>query len=62
MKDQREALTKLYISQKKMSDPSTQYKLGEQPKFVAECMDMCPEFERHEREYQNGLIKFEMVF
>ena len=44
-----------------MADPNARYNLGEEPQFQAECMDMCPEFERHEREYQNGLLKFELV-
>lgn len=61
MKAEREQLTAMYILQKKMGDPNAKYNLGEEPQFIAECPDMCPEFERHEREYQNGLIKYEMI-
>lgn len=61
MKDERDSLTQTYIRQKKMADPDAKYNLGKEPQFVPECMDMCPLFERHEREYQNGLIRFEMV-
>jgi hypothetical protein len=44
-----------------MADPLKQYVLGSEPKLIAECEDMCPEFERHEREYQTGLDKLEKV-
>jgi hypothetical protein len=40
MKDKRETITKMYINQGKMADPDAQYTLGEQPKFVPECMQM----------------------
>lgn len=61
MKDGRDALAKMYIAQKKMADPTAKYNLGEEPQFTAECIDMCPVFERHEREFQNGLIRFELI-
>jgi hypothetical protein len=61
LKDKREDLAAMYIKAKKMADPNEKYSLGEEPEFIAECWDMCPEFERHEREFQNNLIKFEMV-
>ena len=61
LKEKREALAAMYIAQGKMADPNARYNLGEEPQFQAECMDMCPEYERHEREYQNGLLKFELV-
>ncbi|KAI8916211.1 SAC3/GANP/Nin1/mts3/eIF-3 p25 family-domain-containing protein [Gorgonomyces haynaldii] len=61
LRDGRDSLMEYYIQQGKMADPKQKYNLGEAPVLVAECMDMCPEFERHEREYQNGLMKFEMI-
>lgn len=62
LKAQRDQLRQSYIAQGKMADPDAKYKLGEAPQFVAECMDMCPLFERHEREFQNGgLDKLEKI-
>lgn len=62
MKAERESLRKMYIRQKKMADPDEKYELGKAPPFIAECSDFCPEFERHEREFQSGgLDKFEKV-
>jgi hypothetical protein len=61
MKASREDLRQMYIASKKMADPNIQYTLGDAPQFVAECMDFCPEFERHEREYQSGLDKLEKI-
>jgi hypothetical protein len=61
MKDERPALAKWYIQQGKMADPKESYKLDNAIQFVAECQDMCPEYERHEREYTNFLEPFEKV-
>jgi hypothetical protein len=62
MKAKRDTLRDMYIQQGKMADPSAKYKLGQAPQFKAECLDMCPEFERHEREFQTGgLDKFERL-
>ena len=61
MRETREALREMYIKQNKMADPEARYNLGEAPEFKAECMDMCPEYERHEREYQKGLDPFERL-
>ncbi len=45
-----------------MADPEARYQLGEAPDLAPECLDMCPEFERHEREYQSGgLHEFERL-
>ena len=61
MKDQRESKRLNYIKEGKMSDPNVQVSLSDAIQFVGECEDMCPEFERHEREYQKGLAEFEKV-
>jgi hypothetical protein len=51
----------MYIAERKMADPTASYKLDDAIQFVAECQDMCPEYERHEREYTNFLDKLEKV-
>lgn len=61
MKEDRPRLTKLYIQRKKMADPNSTYQLNEAIQFVAECEDMCPVYEREEREYTNFLEPFEKV-
>jgi hypothetical protein len=35
--------------------------LGEAVNLVGTCLDMCPEYEREEREYQNNVDKLEFV-
>jgi hypothetical protein len=44
-----------------MSDPNVKVSLEDAITFVGECLDMCPEFERHEREYQKNLADMEKV-
>eukprot|EP00842_Homolaphlyctis_polyrhiza_P003603 jgi/Hompol1/4243/HPOL_003524-RA len=61
MKAERKALRDAYIRAGKMADPEARYTLDSAPTLAAECMDMCPEFERHEREYQKGLDQFERL-
>jgi nuclear mRNA export protein SAC3 len=61
MKNERPKLTEFYIKQNKMADPRQSYQLDSAVKFVAECMDMCPEYEREEREYTNYLEPFEKI-
>ena len=61
MKAKREELKNVYVQQGKMADPNHVYQLDEAVPFVAECMDMCPEYEREEREYTNFLEPFEKV-
>ncbi|KAI9209224.1 SAC3/GANP/Nin1/mts3/eIF-3 p25 family-domain-containing protein [Polychytrium aggregatum] len=60
MKDQRDDLMNMYVKQKKMAMPGQQYNLGEAPQLAPECLDMCPEFERQEREYSKKLDEFEI--
>ncbi|KAJ3021576.1 hypothetical protein HKX48_008243 [Thoreauomyces humboldtii] len=50
-----------YIAEGKMDDPDVQYRLEDARDFLGECEDMCPEYERHEREYQKGLMEFEKL-
>ncbi|KAG0344295.1 hypothetical protein BG004_004572 [Podila humilis] len=40
-------------------DPDKQMRLEDAITFVGTCTDMCPEFERHEREYQKNVESFE---
>ncbi|KAJ3155413.1 hypothetical protein HDU86_004315 [Geranomyces michiganensis] len=61
LKAQRPALMAQYIAAGKMDDPDEKYRLEDARDFVGECQDMCPEYERHEREYQKGLMEFEKV-
>ncbi|KAF9397700.1 hypothetical protein BGX21_008597 [Mortierella sp. AD011] len=42
-------------------DPEKRGRLEDAITFVGTCMDMCPEFERHEREYQQNVEKFEKI-
>ncbi|KAJ3101399.1 hypothetical protein HDU97_001386 [Phlyctochytrium planicorne] len=42
-----------------MQDPEKQVHLDQAIDFVGECLDMCPEYERHEREEQHALAEFE---
>ncbi|KAI1292416.1 hypothetical protein EDD11_008777 [Mortierella claussenii] len=44
-----------------ISDPTKRAQLKDAISFVGTCMDMCPEFERHEREYQQNVEKFEKI-
>ncbi|KAJ3189919.1 hypothetical protein HDU85_000205 [Gaertneriomyces sp. JEL0708] len=61
LKAKRPGLMAKYIAEGKMDDPNKKYRLEDARDFVGECMDMCPEFERHEREYQKGLMEFEKI-
>jgi hypothetical protein len=42
-------------------DPNKPRALSEAIHFQGTCLDMCPEFEMHQREYQNNVEKFEIV-
>ncbi|KAJ3301418.1 hypothetical protein HDV03_000864 [Kappamyces sp. JEL0829] len=61
MKAQRPLLAQQYIKEGKMPDPNHSYSLNDAVTFVAECQDMCPEFEREEREFTNFLEPFEKI-
>jgi len=60
MKKQREQLRKIYIKKGLIDDPDKPRRLEDAIPFVGECQDMCPEFERYEREYQKNLDKLEI--
>ncbi|KAJ3210983.1 hypothetical protein HDU82_006991 [Entophlyctis luteolus] len=59
MKESRNALKQQYIDEGKLLPDNAQITLNDAITMVGECLDMCPLFERHEREYQNGLHDFE---
>ncbi|KAF9951101.1 hypothetical protein BGZ72_007308 [Mortierella alpina] len=42
-------------------DPNKPVRLEDAITFIGTCNDMCPEFERHEREYQQSVEKFEKI-
>ncbi|KAG9322711.1 hypothetical protein KVV02_000789, partial [Mortierella alpina] len=42
-------------------DPNKPVRLEDAITFIGTCKDMCPEFERHEREYQQSVEKFEKI-
>ena len=57
----REAERKKAIAEGKMDDPTVPRRLDEAITMVGTCMDMCPRFERHRRERENNLDKWEVV-
>ncbi|KAJ3414334.1 hypothetical protein HDV05_006702 [Chytridiales sp. JEL 0842] len=61
LREGREALRLGYIKAGRMADPTRSYALSEAIEFKGDCEDMCPEFERHEREYQKALSEFEKI-
>jgi len=44
-----------------IDDPDKPRSLSDAIRFVGTCTDMCPEFEMHQREYQNNVEKWEIV-
>ncbi|KAK9760878.1 actin cytoskeleton and mitosis protein, partial [Basidiobolus ranarum] len=57
----RPALRADYIAKGLIQDPNKPIRLDQAINFVGTCQDMCPEFEREEREYQKNLEKFELI-
>ncbi|KAL8292396.1 hypothetical protein RQP46_001008 [Phenoliferia psychrophenolica] len=55
LKPLRELERELAIKQGLLPDPDKQVRLEEAIAFVGTCEELCPEFERHEREYQNNV-------
>jgi hypothetical protein len=45
-----------------IDDPDKPRSLSEAIRFVGTCAEMCPEFEMHQREYQNNVEKWEIVY
>ncbi|KAJ3186422.1 hypothetical protein HK101_009657 [Irineochytrium annulatum] len=55
----RDKLRAQYIAAGLMLDSEAQVHLDQAVDFKGDCMEMCPEFEIHEREYQSALSVFE---
>jgi hypothetical protein len=49
------------IKRGQILDPEKRVKLEDAVDFVGSCMDMCPEFEREQREYQRSVDPLEVV-
>lgn len=60
MRTQRETLRAKYIRQGILPDPEKPTDLTEAKALTGTCMEMCPEFEREEREFQNEGDTLEM--
>ena len=60
MKTQRDALRASYIASGVLPDPNKPTDLADAIKLIGTCQDMCPEFEREEREFQKELDRFEV--
>jgi hypothetical protein len=61
MKERRVQERKAAIQAGTIPDPDKPRRLEDAITFVGTCMDMCPEFERYEREFQLNIEKFERV-
>ncbi|RKP08647.1 SAC3/GANP/Nin1/mts3/eIF-3 p25 family-domain-containing protein [Thamnocephalis sphaerospora] len=61
LKRGRETLRRQYIEQGLLQDPEKRIDLKRAIRFVGTCQDMCPEFEREEREYQKSIDKYEQL-
>jgi hypothetical protein len=57
----REAERKQAIASGLVDDPDKPRSLSEAIHFVGTCQTMCPEFEMHQREFQNNVEKWEIV-
>ena len=62
MKEKRSSLREKYIAEGLIHDPSKPMTIDNAITFVGTCLDMCPEFEREEREFKKNLDKLEIVF
>lgn len=61
LKHQRDAQRLLYIRQGILPDPDKAQDLSAAKSLLGTCLEMCPEFEREEREFQNEGDTLEMV-
>ncbi|KAK4046688.1 actin cytoskeleton and mitosis protein [Microbotryomycetes sp. JL201] len=59
LKPLREAQRQKYIKAGVIPDPTKPMRLDEATNFVGKCTEMCPEWEREEREYQNNVDPLE---
>lgn len=60
LKQARPSLRKSYIQQGKIIDPDAPQVLENAIDMIGECEEMCPEYERYEREYQKKLDPLEL--
>lgn len=58
---EREVERKQAVAKGLIADPDKPRNLTEAIRFVGTCPDMCPEFEMHQREYQNNVAEWEKV-
>lgn len=61
LKHQRDAQRLEYIRQGILPDPDKAQDLSAAKSLLGTCLEMCPEFEREEREFQNEGDALEMV-
>lgn len=61
MKSNRDAEKERFIAAGLMNDPYKPVSLKDAITMVGTCTDMCPEYERYEREYQNNVDRWEAV-
>ncbi len=61
LKNGREAARAKAIRDGLIPDPKRRARLEEAFNLVGTCKDMCPEFEREQREYQRAVDKWELV-
>lgn len=61
LKENRAKEREKAIKQGAIADPNHRRRLEHAITLIGTCMDMCPEYERHEREYQQSLEKFEKI-
>jgi len=61
LKALRPSMRAYSIKHKLISDPEHRTDLTGAITVVGTCMDMCPEFERHEREFQKDVDDWEKV-
>ena len=60
LKAARLKLRESYIRQGLMDAPDAKRSLDDARNFVGTCVEMCSEFERHEREYEKTVDRYEM--
>lgn len=61
LKPLREGERQQAIQQGLLPDPLKPRRLDQATDFIGTCEEMCPEFEREEREYQNNVDLLERV-
>ncbi|KAI0224931.1 actin cytoskeleton and mitosis protein [Massospora cicadina] len=59
LKSGRDELQRRYIRERLMADPNKQYRLEDAITLQGACEEMCPEFERYQRAYENDVDLYE---